>query len=184
LAIAPPHAAAYMRATMRRLIPLMAAVLLAACSTTTRLSAAGDVHALLVSIRQNDHEAFEAHIDRRALERQLQGRLEDQASRANLSPEWQGVGAMLAGPLSRLASQALIQPEVFRSVAESYGYGADKPIPNTFAVASLLRALPDGRVCAPRKKNGPCLLTFANEGGSWRLVSFEGDPSMLRRKGG
>jgi hypothetical protein len=168
----------------RPLTAILAAALMASCATTERLAAAGDVHALLVSIRQNDREAFEAHIDRRALERQLQARLEGAADQANVSDDWKSVGALLAGPLSRVAGEALIRPEVFRSVAESYGYGADKPIPNAFAVASILRALPDGRVCAPRKKHGPCLLTFADEGGTWRLVSFEGDPSMLHRRGG
>ncbi|HZZ36212.1 MAG TPA: DUF2939 domain-containing protein [Caulobacteraceae bacterium] len=161
-----------------------ATLLLAACATTERLAAAGDVHALLVSIRENDRDAFEAHIDRRALERQLEARLQAQADRADVGDDWKALGGLLAGPLSRVAGEALIRPEVFRTVAESYGYGPDKPIPNTFAVAGLLRSLPDGRVCAPRKKHGPCLLTFADEGGTWRLVSFEGDASMLRRKGG
>src|SRR5260221_6815255 len=120
----------------RNLLILAATAALAACATTQKLSAAGDVHALLVSIRQNDHEAFEAHIDRRALERQLQARLEATADQANVGDDWKAVGALLAGPLSRVAGGALIQPEVFRTVAESYGYGPDKPIPNALAVAS------------------------------------------------
>jgi hypothetical protein len=64
-------------------------------------------------------------------------------------------------------------------VAEYYGYRPDQPIPGRLAIAGALRALPDGRVCATRRRNGPCLLTFASENGAWRLVSFDGDASML-----
>ena len=41
--------------------------------------------------------------------------------------------------------------------------------------------MPDGRVCATRKQDGPCLLIFTKaEDGHWRLSGFEGDASMLR----
>ena len=42
--------------------------------------------------------------------------------------------------------------------------------------------LPDGRVCATQKKDGPCVLTFTKENGSWKLTSFDGDFSTLRIK--
>ena len=35
--------------------------------------------------------------------------------------------------------------------------------------------LPDGRVCATKKKDGPCLLIFTNVAGTWKLSGFEGD---------
>ena len=58
---------------MRRLIPALAAVLaLAACATAQKLGAASDVHALLVSIRDNDSVAFDAHVDHEALKQELQ----------------------------------------------------------------------------------------------------------------
>jgi hypothetical protein len=170
--------------TALAILGITIAIALGSCATTQRLSAAGDVHALLVSIRENDRQAFEAHIDRDALEAQLAGRLQDGVGRANVPEEWRGVASILAGPISQIAGEALIRPEVFRAVAEQYGYGPDRPIPSSFAVATMLKSLPDGRVCAPRKKNGPCLLTFAEEGGTWRLVSFDGDTKMLRRRGG
>ena len=57
----------------RRLAIILSVSLgLASCATTEGLSAAGDVHALLVSIRDNDKAAFDAHVDRKALEAQLQ----------------------------------------------------------------------------------------------------------------
>ena len=56
---------------MKALAPLLA-LLIAGCSTTTRLDAAGDVHDLLVAVRDNDKKAFERHIDRDALRRQIE----------------------------------------------------------------------------------------------------------------
>ena len=158
----------------------LALAALAGCGTTQRLSAAQDVHALLVSIRNNDRAQFEAHIDRAALTDQLQARLEREAMGAPVREEWRAVGAFLAGPLAQVAGEALIRPEVFRAAADTYGYGPDKKIPNVFAIASILRPLPDGKVCATRRKQGPCLLTFAEQDGTWRLVRYDGDTRELR----
>ena len=70
---------------MRVLIVLLA-LALASCATTSRLDAAGDVHDLLVSIRDNDKAAFERHIDRPALRRNIEGRLVRE-TRSSLAPE-------------------------------------------------------------------------------------------------
>jgi hypothetical protein len=165
---------------VRLLLAAAAVALLAGCATTQRLSAAGDVHSLLVAIRDDDHTAFDAHVDRRALEAQLQARLVDRAAAANVPQAWKGLGVLLSGPMARVAGDALIQPQVFRAVADYYGYRPETPIPNTLALAGALRALPDGKVCAARSRAGPCLLTFAKEDGVWRLVAFDGDAAMLR----
>jgi hypothetical protein len=52
---------------MRRLLVVLAALALSACATAQKLGAANDVHALLISIRDNDHAAFDAHVDHEAL---------------------------------------------------------------------------------------------------------------------
>jgi hypothetical protein len=170
----------------RRLIRLAAAMLgcavLAACATTQRIEAAGDVHALLIAIRDDNHAAFDAHVDRGALERELRGRIVAATDRAGQSDAAQGLGALLAGPLARLAGETLLRPKVFLAVAEYYGYSPDTPIPSQLVIAAALRALPDGRVCAARKHDGPCILTFADEAGVWRLVSFDGDLNLLAAK--
>ena len=163
------------------LIPVLVAAL-TGCATTERISAAGDVHTLLVAIRDDDHRTFDAHVDRRALEAQIQARIVERTRRTNAADEWQGLGLLLSGPLARAAGGLLIQPEVFRAVADYYGYRPDMPIPNVLALSTTLRALSDGEVCATRGKKGPCLLTFANQDGVWRLVAFNGDASMLRLK--
>src|SRR4051794_20597232 len=75
----------YLKA-MRRLVLILvlAAPLvsgLAACATAQKLGAANDVHALLVSIRDDDQAAFDAHVDRPALKRQIQGLIETKATK-------------------------------------------------------------------------------------------------------
>ncbi|MGZ6014099.1 MAG: DUF2939 domain-containing protein, partial [Caulobacteraceae bacterium] len=77
---------------------------------------------------------------------------------------------------------ALVQPKTFRMVAEQYGYKADTRIPNPLVISQALKTLPDGRVCATKKKDGPCVLVFTKEQGVWKLSSFQGDFSMLRIK--
>jgi hypothetical protein len=172
-----------MRALWRGLFGLAAGLTLAAaagCATTARLEAAGDVHALLIAIRDDDHAAFDAHVDRPALEHELEARILDRTQAPSADGATQALGALLARPLARLAGQTLLRPKVFMSVAEYYGYRPDTPIPNQLEIAGALRALPDGRVCAAKKHGGPCLITFANEAGVWRLVSFDGDISQLQ----
>jgi hypothetical protein len=160
---------------LRRLLGLFGLAMLAGCATTQPFSAAGDVHSLLVAVRDDDKAAFDAHVDRRALEAQIQAKLVERTRDANLGQGGTGLGLLLSGPLARAAGGVLIQPEVFRAVADYYGYRPDTPIPGAFALATALSPLPDGRVCARGRKGGPCLLTFADEGGTWRLVAFDAD---------
>ena len=154
--------------------------LLAGCATTQRIDAAGDVHAFLISIRDGDRATFDAHVDRPAVERQLESIVLRHTGAPGASDTVRGLGAVLAQPLARLAGEALLRPRVFRSVAEYYGYRPEMKIPGQLAIAGALRALPDGRVCAAKSRQGPCLITFANEAGVWKLVSFDGDVSMLQ----
>ncbi|MGH7022497.1 MAG: DUF2939 domain-containing protein [Caulobacteraceae bacterium] len=161
-------------------VAVLAGLLLAGCATTERLSAANDVHALMIAIRDDDQPAFDAHVGRRALEAQIQARIVARAAAPGSPEAVKGLGLILSGPLARAAAGLLIQPEVFRAVADYYGYKPSTPIPGTFAIAHALRPLPDGRVCAVTRRRGNCLVTFANEDGIWRLVSFDGNAGMLR----
>jgi len=166
---------------LRRAASLLAGLaLLAGCATTRQLSAAPDVHALLVAIRDDDRAAFDAHVDRRALEAQIQAMIVARAATPSAPAAAKALALMLSGPVSRAAGGLLIQPEVFRAVADYYGYRPGTRIPGVIAIAAALRPLPDGRVCATMKRDGPCLVTFADEDGVWRLVSFDGDAAMLR----
>lgn len=166
---------------MRRLATIIAlALFLGACASVQKLDAAGDVHALLIAIRDNDQAAFDARVDRPALKREIEARLMQQAQRRADDLGLGALGALLAPTLADVAGEALIQPQVFRAVAEYYGYKPSTAIPGPLAISSALRTLPDGRVCATRKKDGPCLLVFTQQQGTWRLSGFEGDLSELR----
>jgi hypothetical protein len=161
---------------------MLAAALLAVagCATTARITAANDVHALLIAIRDDDRAGFEAHVDKPALEHELEARILDRTQNPRMTDATRALGALLARPLAQIAGDLLVRPKVFRAVAEYYGYRPETPIPNQLEIAGALRALPDGRVCAARRHKGPCLVTFANEAGTWKLVSFDGDIGELR----
>lgn len=158
------------------------ALTLAGCATTARYDAAGDVHALLVAIRDNDRAAFDAHVDRRALMNNLESRLMREVDRRDMDDGARALAALVAPGLADVAGEALLRPEVFRAAASYYGYTPDQPLPNRLAIGGALRYLPDGKVCATKKKDGPCLLVFTNVDGVWKLSGFEGELSDLRGK--
>jgi hypothetical protein len=173
---------------MRRHIALAlaAALLLDACADAERFDAAGDVHALLVAIRDDDQASFDAHVDRGALKAELRGRMLAYArKRGGGDPTVAALGDLLAKPLADAAADALVQPQAFRAVADYLGYSPSRPLPGQIVIAQSLRRLDDGQVCVPRKKDGPCMLTFKNEDHVWRLSAFDGDIGMLKApKGG
>src|SRR5215469_4186809 len=113
---------------MRKFLALaLALTTLAACATAQKLGAASDVHALLISIRDNDSRTFDAHVDHEALKKQLQGFLEQQLSKNKLK----GLAGLLGqSGVIDFADEALVQPKTFRMVAEQYGYKADTKIPS------------------------------------------------------
>jgi hypothetical protein len=163
---------------MRRLALILAATAsLAACATAQKLGAANDVHAFLVSIRDNDQTAFDAHVDRVALKQDIQAKIEEMGAK-----RYGSVAALLAPGLAQFAGDTLVQPSVFRQVARQYGYGDDVKIPNPVIIAQALKPLPDGRVCATKKKDGPCTLVFTKEDGVWKLTGFQGDVKDLKLK--
>ena len=166
--------------TMRKIvIAVSAAFALSACATADRLGAANDVHALLVSIRDNDQAAFDAHVDREALKAQLKTQIDQ---RIGKNDQMRDLARLLGPSVIDFADQALLQPSTFKLVAEQYGYTSATKIPNSIAIAGALKQLPDGRVCATKTKGGPCVLTFTREQGAWKLTSFDGDISTLRLK--
>ncbi len=163
---------------MRAILLSLLAMTLAACASVKTLEVADDVRAFLISIRDNDQAAFDTHVDRPALKRQIEKKL---AAEAGQDERLSGLAAILTPALAELADEALIQPAVFRRVAEYYGYRPETKIPGPLAISQVLKPLPDGGVCATRGKNGPCLLTFTKgSDGRWRLSGFDGELAELR----
>ena len=155
------------------LIATTAALALSACATTQRVDAAADVHAFLLSVRNDDKASFERYVDRRALTAKLEMRIQTEAARSDGPRELKLVAATLAGPAAQLIQTTLVRPSVFRLVAANLGYTPDQPLPKTLDIAGGLRYVENGRVCAAKSKRGPCLLTFAREEDTWRLVSID-----------
>lgn len=166
---------------MRGFVIVLMALALSSCATVQKLDAAGDVHALLISIRDGDRATFDGLVDRPALKQEIQSRLVAEARRDSRIPA--ALAAVLAPGLAEIAGDALIHPDVFRAVAEYYGYRRDMPIPGPIGISTQLKRLDDGRVCAVDKKDGPCLLIFTQgQDARWRLSGFAGELSMLRIK--
>jgi hypothetical protein len=159
--------------TMRPILACLAVLLLTACSTVQRVDAAADVHSFLVSIRDNDGHAFSRYVDRPAIASNLAYRLRSEARQADMPRELRAIALVIAAPAATVATEALIRPSVLRLVAEEMGYRPDRPLPRTFDIAGGLRSVDSGRVCAAKSKRGPCLLTFAHEGDTWKLVSID-----------
>jgi hypothetical protein len=158
---------------MRQLMIILCAALLASCSTVERVDAAADVHSFLVSIRDNDGRAFSRYVDRPAIASSLAYRLRSEAREADLPREVRAIGLVLSAPVASVATETLIRPSVLRLVAEEMGYTPAKPLPKTLNIAAALRHVDGGRVCAVKDNRGPCLLTFAREGDTWKLVSID-----------
>ncbi len=168
-----------MRLLRRLAAPVVLALALAGCATVPRFEAAGDIHAFLVSIRDDDQQRFDNHVDRPALSAQLRSRLIAGEAQSHGGGSWQALGAVLAGPLVDVGVQALVQPETFRAVAIQLGYAPDQPIPNRLQIDAFLRSIGDGSVCVVTRRDGPCTLVFHNEDGTWRLVGYEGELGKL-----
>src|SRR3954462_1662437 len=94
------------------LVTLLATV--SSCASVNRLDAAGDVHALLIAIRDNDQAAFDARVDKDALKRQLESHLIGKTRDAKGDDRLKLLGAYLAGPIADMAGDALLRPRVFR----------------------------------------------------------------------
>jgi hypothetical protein len=163
---------------MRVLPILLLALALPACATVTRYDAAGDVHALLVAVRDDDRQAFDAHVDRPALKAQMRARIA--AAAVQRGGALGGLLAQTFGGMTDALVDAAVQPQVFLAVAEAKGYRPSRPLPGRAAITSSLRYLEGDRVCVVDKKDGPCLLLFRNEAGTWRLIAFEGPLQALK----
>lgn len=160
------------------LLVLSVSVLLASCASVARLDAAGDVHALLVAVRDDDQAAFDAHVDRAALTGQLQKVITEQLKKAQKFKGLDSLAALLAQPLAQEVADRLLQPELFLFAARQFGYDPSKPMPDRLTIAGSLRAVDDQTVCAAKSKSSACALIFHKSDGVWRLSGFGPDAQI------
>jgi hypothetical protein len=165
-----------------KLRPLFAfaALLVAGCATVAKYDASADIHAFLLSVRNGDRAAFDAHVDKPALKAQLHARLIAEAAGAHGVQSAPTAGALLAGPLVDVGVDLLVRPEVFRAAAEMMGYGPDQPIPNMLVIGHEVKPLSGDRVCVMLDKG--CSFVFRREDGTWKLIAFEGQLDSLTKR--
>ena len=169
-----------MMSSITRFLALsLAALTLVGCETMQRVDAAADVHHFLIAIRDNDKASFNRYVDKAALSRELEARLNAIARGAADDQRRRFIGAFLAGPLARAAADSALRPDVFRAIAVSLGYSPDRPIPGQLTIAQALRPVADGQVCAAKARDQPCLLTFTLKEGTWRLTGVAMDQLRL-----
>ena len=163
--------------------PLAAALalLVCACATVPREhDPAVDIQRFLIAIRDGDRAAFDYYVNRDALKTQLRSRVLAEAGRQGQQGQtMNAIGALLATPLVGIASDALIQPEVFRAIAERRGFRAEMGMPEPGLISRFVRPIGGDAVCVVFKSDGPCQLIFRNEGGVYRLVGYEGELTAL-----
>jgi hypothetical protein len=143
--------------------PLIALVLLGACSKEAPKDAAGAVQGFLAAAANGDAAAFEAAVDRPAVRGDLRRQLVAVAQQA---------GVEVDGGPSDPALDRMIVPEAVREVA------ATPEAATAAELAPLLKKLPDGRVCLHDMADEACRLTFARQKAArqrpaaWRLVGM------------
>jgi hypothetical protein len=136
--------------------------LLAGCGLDVRADAAQGIARFLDAVRRDDHRAFEAAIDRRALRADLRDQLADVGHAKDLD---------IAGGASEFALDRMITPEAFRLVSAHSGQPV--PIAPTAAQVALLMTVKDkSHVCLGDAAGQRCALAFAKRGGAWRLTAM------------
>lgn len=170
---------------MKRLLAVLFALSLGACATTSRMpeaNAAADIRRLLIAIRDSDRSSFERYVDRDALRTQIRARLLAEATRSGQGQAGAAaaaIGALLGAPVADFATDAFVQPEVFRAMAERRGFRPEMGMPTADLIQRYVRDIGAGAVCVVFSSDGPCQLVFRNQGGVWRLVGYEGELSAL-----
>jgi hypothetical protein len=142
---------------------LASLALLSACGIDVRADAAQGVARFLDAVHNGDRKAFEAAVDRSALRADLRDQLAELGRSKDIDIE--------GGP-SEFALDRMITPEAFRLV--SARTGQPMPVAPTAAQVALLMKVKDKRhVCLGDPGQGRCILNFAKEDRTWRLVGMQ-----------
>lgn len=156
-------------------VVLLCVLALGSCEQAqSRYQAAQGVRSFMVSVQQQDRDAFERHVDRPALRENLR----DQAAReAGGDPR---IAAVLRG-LPSTAIDQMIRPETFKLGVQRMGMRTDR-VPTAAEISVMLKMRGDDKACLgdPRVAD-QCLLTFERRGQDWKLVAL--DTAQVRVRG-
>jgi hypothetical protein len=130
-----------------------------------RQQAAPDVRKFLAAAAGDDRMVFEAHIDRPAVRADLKGQL-------LAEPEVRALQDQLGEDTGDVAADRMISPQSFRLLRVGAGQLPSKTA-STREIAQRLKILAPERVCLlDATDKSLCLLTFAKQGGRWKLVGL------------
>ena len=150
-------------------LSLAALAALGACGLPERYRAAQDVHAFFQAVRDDDQAAFEAHVDRPALRRELRAEVDQAASGAGLGGDV--LERVLGAGRSEALVERMISPRSFRVVWRRSGMPAGRA-PSAPEIAVMLRMVGPDEACLRDLKSDRCVLTFRREGGTFRLAGI------------
>jgi hypothetical protein len=141
------------------------ACLLSACGGGVRAKGSAAISAFLAATQREDRKAFEAGLDRPALRSDLRGQLAD-LGRAH------GVDV---GGASEFALDRMITPQAVRLTAQRVTSGWPAA-PTAAQIIPHMKAPDRAHICLEEAASRRCLLSFAREGGAWRLVGMAFTP--------
>ena len=145
------------------------AVALGGCDIGVRADASKAIQRFLTAVHNDDHTAFEAAIDRRALRADLRDQLTDLA---------RAKGVVVEGGPSEFALDRMITPAAFRLVEAKTGQ-ALHVAPNAATVALMMQVRDRSHVCVGDPGKPRCTLSFAKREGTWRLVGMQATNLMI-----
>jgi len=169
------------RTALARGLSAAALAALCGCGLPERYHAAQDVRAFFQAVQSDDKAAFEAHIDRPALRRELRDQVDQAAAGAGLGV--QALEGLLGGRRGDELVDRMISPSSFRIVWRRSGISTGGP-PSAPEIAVLLRMNGPDEACLHDFKSGRCVLTFRNEGGTFRLAEISAQAVKTQQDGG
>ena len=141
------------------------ALTLGGCGLGARQSGSAAIASFLAAVQTGDRKAFEAALDRPAL-------------RSDLSEQMADVGkthAVDVGGPSEFALDRMISPQAIRLTAARVAPGWPAT-PTAAQIIPHMKARGLHFVCLEEVSSKKCLLSFTQEGGTWRLTAMAFTP--------
>jgi hypothetical protein len=160
----------------------------AACATTTKYGAAGDILEFVTGLQNNDVNMINRHIDRQALKNQAIYIARDVAVKAASEKLGKGMGAQIAAiaaadlakPVIEALADEALSAENLSFFARRAGLNQNIEMPSRFVAQLALQKISDTKVCIPDTKTNRCALYFGQYPDGWKLYAFD-DSVLIER---